>query len=55
MFQLFRKSSFLFARSHQNNGNEQKAYVIQVDFMDKQGKDIAKRLDCATAMLLSAQ
>jgi len=32
-----------------------KAYAIQVDFMDMQGKDIAKRLDCAIATLLSAE
>jgi len=35
--------------------DEVKAYVTQVDFMDMQGKDIAKRLDCAIATLLSAQ
>lgn len=32
-----------------------KAYVSQVDFMDMQGKDIKKRLDCAIATLLTAQ
>ncbi len=31
-----------------------KAYVTQVDFMDMQGKDIGKRIECAMATLLSA-
>jgi len=31
-----------------------KAYVVQIDFMDPQGRDIAKRIDCALESFLTA-